>query len=187
VISAINSIAPAATLLVSIATLAALCVYTWFTHRIMRASIEQSEALQKPCLALAAVPRPWEDSIWELPRVSQIAAPLQIVNIGPGPAIGISYCTTHTNPVPGQRPTLAFRGFLAYLAPREEWNTDVSGGHLADRQIGEGGAHRSSQIPRQNRIRKLKWQSLCDSRGIGRPVGTQFPCLKPAQGPSDAI
>ena len=108
--------------------------YVLLTNRVAVASIEQSEALQKPCITLRTGPRDAEDAILDEPYVAQVAQTprVELVNIGAGPAIKLKYSFTQTNVIEGGV-ALNDNGYLNQLCARDEWKAEIARGSLSNR------------------------------------------------------
>jgi hypothetical protein len=122
------------TLVVLTLTLVCLIWYACETHQIKKASVEQSEALQKPCVTLTSGPRDWNDAILRGPHLAEITTPrLQIVNIGSGPAIKLCYELRQVvaNGIVPMRP----KGLLPHLQQEATWDTPVAQGTLRTRDF----------------------------------------------------
>ena len=93
---------PVANFLVQLAILVALVWYAVETWRIRKASEEQAEAQQKPCLTVVTAPRDYDEAILEMNGAvgGMVVAPrngnIALENMGNGPAINVSY---NFNPV----------------------------------------------------------------------------------------
>jgi len=82
-----------------ILTLTLLCLvyYAWETHQIKRASLEQVEAQQAPCLVPDSAPRDPDAAVLQLDGITggTVIKPTQgrilFLNIGPGPAVNVRY------------------------------------------------------------------------------------------------
>jgi hypothetical protein len=110
-------------------TLGCLVWYAYATSQIKKASVEQSEALQKPCITLRSGPRDLDDAILDGPPIAEITTPrLQILNIGSGPALRLCYELRElvAKGTVGMRP----RGFLPHLQQRDSWEAPISRGTL---------------------------------------------------------
>lgn len=121
---------PLGTLLVLTLTLAVVVWYAYETNQIKKASNEQSEAQQKPCITVESTPRPFEDAVLDAPRTAQLRGPeTTLINIGTGPAINLSYSFQQVDTEEGQ---LAIRstGFVPHLQARERWRTATAIGIL---------------------------------------------------------
>jgi hypothetical protein len=122
------------TLLVLTATLIVAIWYTRETQQIARASVEQSEALQKPCVVIESSARTSDDAVMDAPRVSEVAQTptVRLKNIGSGLAIGLSYELRQVE-VPEGSPAVRPTGFVPYLEAREPWATVTGRGMLTTR------------------------------------------------------
>jgi hypothetical protein len=84
-------------LAIQVIALIALIVYAWDTRRIKKASQEQAESAQKPCLVLVTDSRDFDETVLETngaaggaviaPRNGNVA----LQNVGNGPALNVSY------------------------------------------------------------------------------------------------
>lgn len=84
-------------LAIQVSALIALIVYAWDTRRIKKASQEQAESAQKPCLVLITGSRDFDETVLETngavggaiiaPRNGNVA----LENVGNGPALNVSY------------------------------------------------------------------------------------------------
>jgi hypothetical protein len=122
------------TFLVLTATLIAVIWYTRETQKIARASIEQSEALQKPCVVIESSPRDSDEAVLEAPLVSQVAQTpnVQLRNIGSGPAVKLNYELRQVE-VPQGGVAVTPTGFVPYLEADESWTTVTPRGMLTTR------------------------------------------------------
>lgn len=123
-------------LLVSAIALVVLIVYTYQTRRIAQASVEQSEALQKPCVTINFSPRLGEDAILEAPRVAEVMTPdVELLNIGSGPALNVSYEIKQVD-VPAGGVQLRPTGFISHLRHGgESWRTPTGRNTLQGRNF----------------------------------------------------
>jgi hypothetical protein len=79
-------------MLLAILTLLAVLWYAWEARRSANAGIEQSEALQKPCIVILQPPDTSEDAVLEEMTSSVLGEPnVRIKNIGYGPATNIRF------------------------------------------------------------------------------------------------
>jgi hypothetical protein len=122
------------TLVVLALTLGCLVWYACETHQIKKASVEQSEALQKPCITLASRPRDGLEAILRGPQIAEIATPhLQILNIGSGPALKLCYELRQL--VAKEIVPLRPKGLLPHLRQGDAWETPISHGTLRTRDF----------------------------------------------------
>jgi hypothetical protein len=81
--------------IVNCVVLATLFWYALETKRIRKASQQQVEALQKPCLALVSEPRDFDDTVLEMDDAvgGMIVASgnVKVENIGNGPAVNVRF------------------------------------------------------------------------------------------------
>jgi hypothetical protein len=122
------------TLLVLTATLIAIIWYTRVTQQIARASVEQSEALQKPCVVIESSARTSDQAVLEAPLVSEVAQTpnVQLRNIGGGPAVKLNYELRQVQ-VPQGVVAVTPTGFVPYLEAGKSWTTVTARGMLTTR------------------------------------------------------
>ena len=96
------------------------------------ASIEQSEALQKPFITIKAAPRHAEEVIVER-RAAVVAQTPTVVllNLGSGPALNVSYQFEEVD----ERKGLKHPESVPYVEPRQEWTTRLSLASLSNRKV----------------------------------------------------
>jgi hypothetical protein len=99
------------------------------SQKQVKASQEQAEAMQKPCLMLSTTARPGEDAILGMGGAlggMMLLCPgrdVQLQNVGSGPAINIRYSATPTNPTDSiARPN----GYLVGMRPGEAFAIPLS-------------------------------------------------------------
>ena len=124
-----------ADLVVSILTLLAIVWYVCETLKIRRASQEQAEALQKPCVVLVAAPRDPDDAILDGDgAVGEMVVDahdgnVALVNIGSGPALNVYFEFRPIDP-PNQANVAQRRGQFPAVASRETLVMQVPRGVL---------------------------------------------------------
>jgi hypothetical protein len=97
-----------------VGALLALAVYAWDTRKIKKASEEQAEAAQKPCLALVTDRRDFDETVLEIDGavggavVAVTNGNVELQNIGNGPALKVRYDFRPLDPSNISRP----RGYL---------------------------------------------------------------------------
>jgi hypothetical protein len=115
----------ALTAVLAVATL----VYVRLTHQIARASIEQGEAQQKPCLILRTTRRDDQWVILDPPLAAEVeGGNLRILNIGSGPALQVQYdfCRMVDNR------QVSSTGLIPHLTKDGNWDTPIAMGLLAN-------------------------------------------------------
>ena len=102
----------------------ALAVLVWYaleTLRIRRASQEQAEAVQKPCLTLATAARGYEDAVLDMGGVvggmivGSHEGNVALWNVGSGPALNARYRFEPIDPATVARPN----GYLQIVLAKE--------------------------------------------------------------------
>ena len=163
----LNHFAPAvqATTAAIIALLTAILVgVTWryaaTTRRIAQASVEESEALQKPFVTVESAPRNAGERIFDQVKAPVVAQRPTVVlhNLGVGPALNVSYRFRQLNPPEGVYP-LDNREFVPSMHPRQEWPTTLPVTSLDKRTVEFRAAYRSlsgteyeTKMTLQNRV-----------------------------------
>ena len=98
---------PLANFLVQCALFVALVWYAVETHRIRKASQEQAEAQQKPCLTLVTGARDYDEAVLETGGavggmiVAAREGNVALQNMGNGPAVNVRYECNPANPPKG--------------------------------------------------------------------------------------
>ena len=137
------------TLLVLAGNLIAFLSYLRATNRIKDASIEQSEGLSKPVVTLKRqVSAPTDMDLMQEVLLSNIASPIELVNIGSGPALSVKWEIVRD---PSKAP---IAGFASYIEPGKAVATFLQG-HVAF-----SGSH-----PMAMRV-KCTYKSLSDAEYI---------------------
>ncbi len=100
------------------------------------ASIEQSEALQKPFITIKAAPRHGEEVIVERRAAAAVAqAPTVILlNLGSGPALAVSYQFEQID-APHKAEALKHPESIPYVESRQEWTTRLPLTSLSNRTV----------------------------------------------------
>jgi len=112
-------------------------VIACLTAALVRATflyVRTSEALQKPSVTVRLEPRGDDGAIMDAPHVAQVAQTptVQLVNVGTGPALNLSYGLRQTN-APQGGPVMHPTGFVNYLASEHNWETLLGRNSLANR------------------------------------------------------
>jgi hypothetical protein len=154
----------AASFIVQVLVLGALVWYTIETWKIRKASQDQAEALQKPCLTLLTEARNANDAILEMDDavggmiVAARNGDVTIQNMGSGPAINVRY---RFDPVNAPRDVNAARpdGYLQIIPPGQRFQMPVSRGVLANMEYefvatyeSLSGRHYESRITLKNLV-----------------------------------
>jgi len=98
---------PLVNLVVQCLLLLALVWYAWETWKIRKASQEQVEALQKPCLTLVTAPRDYDDAVLDMDDavggmiVAASQGSVSLQNMGSGPAVNVEYRFNPVDPPAG--------------------------------------------------------------------------------------
>ena len=117
---------PLANFAVQCFILVALAWYALETWRIRRASQEQVEGLQKPCLTLATETRDYDDAILEMDEavggmiVAARHGNVALLNMGNGPAINVHYSFDPVNRRQGANVARP-HGYLQNIPPGGEF------------------------------------------------------------------
>jgi hypothetical protein len=128
---------PIANLLIQFLVLAFLVWYACETYQLRKASQEQIEALQKPCLTVATTARDYDDAILGVDDAigGMVLAPregsVQLRNIGAGPAFNIRYKFNYVDQ-PRQNGAVVVEpsGYLPYIKPGDTFAMQVARGIL---------------------------------------------------------
>jgi hypothetical protein len=129
----LNHFAPAIQALTAFFILCLTLVLVFLTNRY----VQVSEALQKPCIALASGPLGGDGAVLETPfvtEVSQQEGRVVIRNVGTGPAINLRFGFRHTNAEPGA-PVIHITEFVDYVQPGQQWRTQVARQSLSTRHF----------------------------------------------------
>lgn len=114
-----SSVQAGAAVVIGLLTFALVLVnirYVRLTRRIAAASVEQSEALQKPCITIRVGPLDYIDAHLNSPNVAAVTSrEVEILNIGSGPAIRLEYEFRHVDVSEGRNVVGPIRGFLNHL------------------------------------------------------------------------
>lgn len=124
---AVQAIAGVVIVLLTASLVGATVWYVRLTHKIARASIEQSEAQQKPCLILRATRRDDMDAILDPPMAAVVEdGTLRLMNIGNGPAIHVEFDFRRIQ----QNRLVSSRGMIPNLDRGAQWDTPLATGLL---------------------------------------------------------
>jgi len=126
-----------ANLIIQLLILLFLIWYAFETYRLRKASQEQIEALQKPCLTVVTTARDYDEAIFEMDDAvgGMVLAPregsVQLWNIGAGPAFNIRYRFNYLDQ-PRQNGTVVVEpsGYLPYIMAGEKFAMQVTRGIL---------------------------------------------------------
>jgi len=125
-------ISPLATLVIQLCALGVLIWYACDTRKIRKASIEQAESAQKPCLALVTGPRDFDETVLEKNGVvggtilARRNGNVAVENVGNGPALNVSYDFRPVDQSNIVRP----RGYLPNIVVGKSWVLAVPHGIL---------------------------------------------------------
>ncbi len=116
-----------AAVMIALLTLSLVVVNLWYaatTRRIAKASIEQSEALQKPFITLETIPRDYDDTILDDPNAARVAQRPTVVlcNLGVGPALNL-ICRFRQTKNEREGTPLDHKESVPSLRPQEKWAT----------------------------------------------------------------
>lgn len=126
-----------ANLLIQLLILAFLIWYACETYQLRKASQEQTEALQKPCITVVTTARDYDDAILGVDDAigGMVLAPfegsVQLRNIGAGPAFNIRYTFSNLDQ-PRQSGDVVVEpsGYLPYIKAGDAFAMQVTRGIL---------------------------------------------------------
>jgi hypothetical protein len=128
---------PSANLFIQLLILVFLIWYACETYRLRKASQEQIEALQKPCLTVATTARDYDEAILEINGAvgGMVLAPregsVQLRNIGAGPAFNIRYkFNCLDQPQQDGAVVVEPSGYLPYITAGDKFAMQVTRGIL---------------------------------------------------------
>lgn len=148
--------------------------YAATTRRIAQASVEQSEALQKPFVTIELSPRNGEDLILDEPNAAVVAQRPTLVlhNLGVGPALNV-FCRIRQVDAPEGVAPLDHKEFIPSMRPRQKWATalpltclDIRNIEFSAKCRSLSGTEYETKISLENRVVK--------SFAFGRVAQTSF-------------
>jgi hypothetical protein len=118
--------------------------YAASTRRIAQASVEQSEALQKPFVTVESAPRNAEGGTIDRSKAAVIAQRSTVVlyNLGVGPALNVFYCFKQLHQPEGVYP-LDLSELVPSMRPRQKWATRLPVTSLDNRKVEFRATYRS--------------------------------------------
>jgi hypothetical protein len=147
--NSLNTFAPAILAMAAVITLLLTALLAWATWRYaghteqalqtgreqLKAAVEQSEALQKPCVTIRSSPRQYEEAVLNAPFVAEILTlNVELLNIGTGPALDLFYDLQQVDVEEGQI-AINPKGFVPHLRSGESWATQLQRTSLTNRNL----------------------------------------------------